>query len=62
MLFCCFHIRQLNTEDRANNAAYQAAAPQSALKIAETNADLQAYGEIIQVLEESLENLKVQQA
>ena len=56
--------RQLleNTEDRAYNAAYQAAAQQSASKIAETNADIRAYEEMIQVLEDSLESLKAQQA
>lgn len=55
--------RQLieSTEDRAYDAAYQAVVQQSASKIAETNADIQAHEEMIQVLQESLENLRAQQ-
>ncbi|MEM6254088.1 MAG: efflux RND transporter periplasmic adaptor subunit [Cyanobacteria bacterium P01_D01_bin.156] len=55
--------RQLleSMEDQTFNAEYQTAAQQSALKIAEANANIRAYEEMIQVLTERLESLKTQQ-
>lgn len=56
--------RQLieHTEDRIHDAVYQAEAQQSALRIADTNADIQAYEAMVQVLENNIKELHTQKS